>query len=306
MYGNRPGLKTFSLVILWAVFPAAWGVSPGEQIRPQFPRASTSECFSEEPVSRQSGLFAHTVYMTTTENGLKFPDLKGRRIIPHASVPEGVTGPDGNLWVYFVNGIRGRHGIFAARRRWDERWETIGCVRLDGKFDGNAVDPDIVRLPDGRYRLYYYRGRFIDPGPPPPPQEPHPIYSAVSVDGLNFSVEGIVFSEPGVTDPSVVQLPGGTWLMALAAPQGVIFASSPDGLSFQATGVELPPNGIPELAVLPNGQLTLYLRQVYFSYDGGGSWVVQPDITIPGHSMSSLAALPTGGFAFFWVELENS
>jgi hypothetical protein len=73
-----------------------------------------------------------------------------------------------------------------------------------------ATFPDVVRLPDGRLRLYF--------------QQAQEIQSAISSDGLNFQMENGVrlrqtgaLDDEGVAAPSVVQKPDGAWLMVFRA-----------------------------------------------------------------------------------------
>lgn len=246
--------------------------------------------------TEHSDLYTHEIYLTSTEDGLNFDDET--LIIEHASVPDLVIGPDGALWVYYVSGEPGQHGIFASRQTESGDWEVMGCVKLDGKFNGNAVDPNVTRLPDGRIRLVYYEGFFVG-NKPPNPDIPHPIYSAISEDGINFTVEGQLIAVDDVTDPSMIQLPNGTWLMAMTRPTETLLASSKDGSTFELTGVVLEEPGIPELALLPEGRIGLYLGQMFISEDGGQTWDVRPEVRVPGGGADpSLTALPQRGFAF--------
>ncbi|MBU0494269.1 MAG: glycoside hydrolase [Chloroflexi bacterium] len=252
----------------------------------------------------ESPLSKHSIYMTYTQDGINFPGGEERRIIEQASVPDGVIGPDGTLWVYFVNGRPGQHGIFVAHQTANAAWEILNCVKLDGRFEGNAVDPDITRLSDGRYRLVYFLGNFVQGGALKP-GDPHPIYSAISDDGLNFTVENQLIAVENVTDPSLVQLPDGSWLLAMAHQSDILLASSQDGQQFSLTGVSLPPEGIPELAVLPDGRVVLFLSKIYISADGGQTWELQPQQRVPGNGADpSIAVWPAEGYAFFWKRIE--
>ncbi len=266
--------------------------------------SSSTACEAGDPTV-ESPLSNHHVYLTYTADGINFTSEEERQIIEHASVPDGVLGPDGSLWVYFVNGQPGQHGIFAAHQTADNSWEILDCVRLDGKFEGNAVDPDITRLPDGRYRLVYFLGDFVNRGQIKP-DDPHPIYSAISEDGLNFTIENQLLAVKDVTDPSLVQLPDGSWLLAMASPNGVLLASSQDGQQFDLTGVTLPPEGIPELGRLADGTLILFLSKIYLSSDGGQTWEAQSNKRVPGNGADpSIVALSTGDYAFFWKHIER-
>ncbi|MFQ5611246.1 MAG: sialidase family protein, partial [Anaerolineae bacterium] len=285
--------------------PAAPTRTPAPTAAPEQPAAGTetAACAAGDP-DQESPLYDHQVFLTSSPDAFHF-EGQGQLVVDHASVPDGVVGPDGKLWVYFVNGRPGQHGIFAARETDSGQWEIIDCIRLDGQFVGNAVDPDVTRLPDGRYRLVYFLGKFVG-GAPLLPGQPHPIYSAISADGLNFTVEQELIAVEGVTDPSLVQLPDGRWLLALAQQRQILLAASDNGYHFELTGVTVEVPGIPELALLPDGRLRLYLSQSLISEDGGQTWTVESDSQVPGRGADpSLVALPGGGYAFFYKSFAN-
>ena len=199
-------------------------------------------------------------------------------LLDHASVPDAILRPNGEVWVYFVNGVPGQHGIWVAKSSASGAWDIVDCVRLNGRFNGNAVDPDIVLLSDGRYRLFYYEGHFV--GPRPSNEGPHLIFSAISDDGLNFKIERQLIAVERVTDPSVVQLANGRWLMALSQGGRTLLADSDDGYDFELTGVVVELGGVPELAVLADGNVRLYVSmrgiKSVVSGDEGQTWAVEP------------------------------
>ncbi len=247
----------------------------------------------------QSPLYEHQVYLTTSKDGLTFTE-PAELIIEHASVPDVVIGPDGALWVYFVNGEPGQHGIFAARQTKDQIWEILDCVKIDGVFNGNAVDPNITRLDDGRYRLVYFLGNFVDRDVLNP-NDPHPIYSAISEDGINFTVENQLIAVDEVTDPSLLQLPDGSWLLAMTRPSGSLLAASLDGQHFELLDVVFEEPGIPELALLSDGRIALYLGQVHISNDGGQTWTADRSVQVPGGGADpSMTSLPDGSYIFVY------
>ncbi len=256
--------------------------------------AASDPCPSPDENAPQPEIYTHNVYLTFTPDGRTFAagsDL----VLEHASVPDLVIGPDGALWMYYVNANPGQHGIFVARQT-ESGWESLGCVTLDGAFNGNAVDPNVTRLPDGRYRLVYFEGNFVSQTLGP--DEPHPIYSAISEDGLHFTVEKRLFAYPRATDPSLVQLPDGSWLLAVLADGQTVLAASADGSEFSVIS-QVDDIGLPELFVFPDGSLALYLLHLYLSPDGGRTWELQEGVRTPADGNSpSIVALPQGGYAF--------
>jgi len=179
-----------------------------------------------------------------------------------------------NYGFYYVSGS-GAHGIYFAEKDASGKWRRGSGIKLNGQFDGNTVDPDVIKLDDGRYRLYYYKGYFITP--PPPNFTTHEIYSAISSDGLNFTVEGKAFEAANITDPTVIKLNDGSYLMACVQGTNDIIAKSADGKTFQAAGVTIPNGGIPELVKLDDGSVRLFYNGAggivsSRSTDGGMTW----------------------------------
>ncbi len=249
-----------------------------------------------------SPLASHQVFVTTSPDAATF-SADFQLVMDMASVPDGTIGPDGSLWVYFVNGEPGRHGIFAARQTGTDEWEKVDCIRIDGEFVGDAVDPDIVRLDDGTYLLFYYVGHFVTR--PVPDGEPHPIYRAVSTDGIHFTSATLAFTAEAITDPTVTRLANGSWLMALMQNGHVLLAGSDDGLVFdELMSIDL--FGIPELLTLPNGTVRLVASTALDSRDGGITWVEVSTDPIPGGGADpSFVQLDDGGYAFFFKEFDR-
>lgn len=249
-------------------------------------------------------LASHRIQRASSTDGLTFtPD--NNVLLSAASVPDAVYGPDGKIWVYFVNGNRGQHAVFIARMSpADTKLETFDCIRINGKIEPNAVDPDIVKLADGRYRLFYFKGWFM-PGNGTP-QTSHPMYSAISDDGIHFTIEQKLIEVDNATDPTAVQLGDGSWLMAMAGPQQVFLASSSDGKSFSLTTKEFG-SGIPELHRFKDGTIRLYVTGlsgliIYKSSDGK-EWVEEKKTTLPGADPSMLLN-PDGTYYMYYKSFD--
>jgi hypothetical protein len=168
------------------------------------------------------------------------------------------------------------------------QWSTRKPIYIENLIDGNAVDPNIVQLQDGRYLMTYMRGNFGQANP----EAMSTIYSAWSYDGVYFFDPQVVFKPSGsgnadgspvVTDPSLVQLRDGSWLLAVSNPAGpsaTLYASA-DGRSFTPKGVTLPTFS-PDLQVLADGRVRLHYADgpaggigSRISADGGQTWTVE-------------------------------
>lgn len=163
-------------------------------------------------------------------------------------------------------------------------WSDRKPIFIEGRMDGNAVDPDIVQLADGRYLLTYMRGQFGGANPEPVST----IYQAWSYDGVRFFDPRIVFkpsagssgASPAVTDPSVALLKNGSWLMAISNPvaANATLYTSKDGVKFTPNGVTLSAFS-PDLQVLADGRVRIFFADgpaggigSKISSDGGLTW----------------------------------
>lgn len=163
----------------------------------------------------------------------------------------------------------------------------------EGEFRQGATFPDVVKLSDGRFRMYFQNSQVIK--------------SAISSDGLNWTDETgtrVDKAEDGfpqlhsVGAPTTVQLDDGSYLMVYAATienekynanvpnnkiQFFFYAVSTDGLTWQKKGMAFDSRnetleGLadgPEFAKWSDGALRLYFwsyRGIYYSTYGSGSF----------------------------------
>ncbi|MFH1149033.1 MAG: exo-alpha-sialidase [Actinomycetota bacterium] len=178
----------------------------------------------------QGGPYAHRVMSASSPDGLTWtPD--GSTLLEHASVPCAVVTPAGNLRIYYVDAsVVPETANCAESNDGGKTFQALGLT-IEGLPTEKAVDPSIVLLPDGRYRLYY----FGVTGSPAMAGD-HSIYSAISDDGIHFTQEKDVFRYAGLVDPDVFWT-GTDWMMyVFSIGQGTITARSADGLSFEYAG----------------------------------------------------------------------
>jgi hypothetical protein len=222
------------------------------------------------PIADPAGPYYHSVAIARTTDGVHLDGA--RAVLEHASVPDAVARSVGDVLVYYVNGAAGYTWVGQAGD--GDALTPIGPISLDGVPNpAGVVDPDAIRLADGRIRLAYLAG----PGAPSNPA-PRAICLADSTDGVNFTVVGSAYDIPAgdtITDPSLARLTDGSWLLAMSRGNQAVMARSADGTRF-AVYATLAFGGVPEIAALSNGRVRLYGCaagiESYTSGDGGQSW----------------------------------
>ena len=168
----------------------------------------------------------------------------------HASVPDAVY-KDGRIFLYFVDvstdGIPEQTGLLRSNDN-GQTWEDKVIVNYTGLGDKVPVDPCPVLLDDGRIRLYFLdinSARGIEASGT---SYKNKIYSAISSDGINFTLEkGVRFEYEGIFDPDVIKV-GETWYMYTGSSDGsqVLLATSKNGLDFSYEQVVYTGGAIPE------------------------------------------------------------
>lgn len=145
-------------------------------------------------------------------------------------------------------------------------------------------------------RLYYF-GSMTTSGDPASVTGPHNIYSAVSSDGINFKEdEGVRFSydaggKGGITDPDIVRLNDGSWLMFASLGMSLLKATSPlsYGVFQQEKSFQWSGGGVP-------GSFNFKGKiRTYVCSQGGISYAAYDQITGRLNPVGIAIAVPPGG-----------
>jgi hypothetical protein len=196
---------------------------------------------------------------------------------PNRLMPDVVQAADG-LWRMYYGQARADGGwdIMVAESA-DARSFTPTGIALAGTTA--PLDPEfllrgtsVLRLPDGRWRMYYQASPYFPEGPgasgPPPYFQ---IMSAVSSDGLHFEREGVRIShryfDPnalliGAAHGRVLRLADGSYVAYVSGAGlnhilGVYRLVSADGLSFSAP-VMVGPGHDPYVVRAADGAYLMY------------------------------------------------
>lgn len=239
------------------------------------------------------GPWNHRIMSATSRDGLTW--TKDNKIIAdQSSVPDAIFDKEGNIRIYYVDWYNG-HVISVALSRDGINW-IYKKVTIEGEAPGRQqppsgpVDPDIVLLPDGRYRLYYmYEGS---------------IYSAISNYGINFVKEpGVRFQgKPGEIwmDPDVVKM-GDIWRMFTSQR---VSAISRDGLTF--TRERELTVGDSSCTIPVEGGYRMYYFGIHSAFSRDGVNWVEEGLRLDGRLADpAVIRLPDGIWKMFyktWIE----
>ncbi len=236
--------------------------------------STTTPPITPPTVSTTNPVYNDSVWLARSTDGDSFT-LDAEVLIEHASVPnltrfETAVGEfaAGTLMIVYVDATTlatSSNGTERTGRYVSEdngvTWEYIGPVTYVGADGHVPVDPNLVQLPDGTLRMYYFDfsqtigGVVLSASE----NESH-FYAADSTDGETFTLVGEVFSDVRITDPEVI-INDGTYTMFYAwhddGDGGIGAATSSDGLAFEKISVSGEPVGIPG-ALLDGDTIELY------------------------------------------------
>jgi len=230
------------IVIVVLVFAVLGKGKPGKQaVQNNQPVQSSelkfdNEAVSTDPIGDPRGPFYHDLYVATSPDGLTFSGSK--KILEHASVPDIIKLPDGRIAVYAVEAARrSLSGLLVSISEDEGKSWKSGSVRFTSSLVGGA-DPEVILTDEGKIRLYFITFGQRPGGKKPDPNNPDPniknvIKSALSTDGINFTMEeGSRFEYPLMTDPDVIKI-GSKWFAYISEGRKNIAISSSDSLSFK-------------------------------------------------------------------------
>lgn len=142
---------------------------------------------------------------------------EGSNLVSGVDVPTLVQVSGKQYRVYYCNSlITPFDGIYSAVSNDEGRtWTEEGLCFSDNGRDPAPVDPEVIKLPDGNYTMYYIAniGLLNTSKGDEKIQIHSQIYSAISSDGRNFIPAGLVIDYGGIDnsfcliDPSAIILP---------------------------------------------------------------------------------------------------
>lgn len=221
----KAGETAFLTLVLFFLFDSA---VPAKDLVSDFrPARGASNDLPRDARVGQLGPWNTRILEAISQDGLRWRRT-GHIVADQVDVPCAVVDDKGQVWLYSVTwakAVRNRI-VVAIGSGNDWVYKRVNVERLERGW-AVPVDPTVVRMKDGRVRLYF----TSNGGPRGRPRT----FSAVSDDWLRFKIEKGVRFESGrrVLDPSVLAISSGYVLFAGGGPDGNHMAVSADGLDFE-------------------------------------------------------------------------
>lgn len=247
-----------------------------------------------------AGPWYENLYVTWSQDSRYFDPAAATPIRTSAAVPDAIRGPDGRVYLFFgegdldlgrsvaasgstwfrTHGLLGYGALQLAVSDDGYTFETVEEFEVQDIVRGMVVDPDVVRLPDGRWRLYYVGSSVPEMLAPGAWDDgmPHRLFYAESDDLVHWTQVGEAVEGPNA-DPTVYCADTTT---CMVASTGLDWSFSTDGgatFAFESRGD--PWGFAPELLDLGDGFVRLYYNSKHpggavlsaLSTDGGTTWL---------------------------------
>ena len=215
-------------------------------------------------------------------DGASFTPETGSRLPDGSGMPRVIANPSGGWRLFFTSGGGIRSAVstdgltFTVENGVRVTAEAAGFT---GATAGATSGATVVRLADGRYRMYF--SDLPRPGDPP---GSHRVKSAISIDQLAWTVEAgvrIGLGAPVLTEsaehPFALANPNGSVTLyygkftgpGSASTEGLYESTSIDGLTFEQETYDVFFGNDPDALRLADGTLVLYYGQ--FDPQAGGT-----------------------------------
>lgn len=259
----------------------------------------------------EDGPWNHRVEIASSSDGFTFTK-DGVILSGQASVPDAILDKAGKIRVYYVDWEN--RGLTVAIQQNGNKYKFYRVKVRDLKSEENGVqlvDPDVVLLPDGRYRLYGVSSKPQgQPGDPGRSNGTNQILSAISSDGVLFELEnGVRHQANMATDPDVVKTAEG-WQMFFSLGPDLVSLMSKDGLTF-GTQLDVRIGGSVGTTLPVDGQFRLYY---HVGMESGlnihsaistdlVTWQKEPGVRLEGGGDPAPVKLPDGTYKMFYKTL---
>lgn len=291
-----------------------------------------TDWYTEDLVTRSTceGPWFEETFVSWTPDGETFDVSNAVPIFTSSAVIDAIIGPDGRYYIVYgegdlqvgideaeahsdwfaTHGLSGYGAINGAVSDDGVTFEKLDDFEVQGIVQGMVVDPDVIELPDGRYRMYYVATPvpvLVQPGSWDDGVA-HEAFYAESDDLIHWTQIGSAVEGPNA-DPSVWCREDGYCRMAAT---GIDWATSEDGGETWTFEYAQDPFGFaPEFEQLDDGRVRLYYNskveggaeESAVSTDGGETFTYEREV-VPPNTVEAISLLPApasvGGYYLYY------
>lgn len=217
-----------------------------------------AETKSSQSTTPSGGPYLHQIYSASSTDGLTWTS-DDTLILDHTSVPDPIYLEDGTIRIYYVDANQIPETVNCAESVDGGETFTVLDCEIQGLENAKALDPSIIQLEDGSFRLYFYESKLnvgVDS------EVEHTISYADSDDGIQFTKKGTAFTYNGLVDPDVFWN-GNEWVIMVysIADANTVVGTSADGTEFTYYGPvsdALSDIGTTQAILLDDGSFRIY------------------------------------------------
>jgi len=232
--------------------------------------------FVNQRRDEEHGPWGQDISLARSTDGLAWTTVPGGPVLTGAAVAELVRGDDGRLYLFHVDGdleklqdwavdaperfeTRGFPGLGALALAVSDddgrTFEPVADFAVRGLVRGMVVDPDVVRLPDGTWRLYYVGVPIQEYGPDTwRPGTPHQVWYAESSDLVRWQQVGPAVLGP-YADPAVACFQERCTMVSFGLDRSM---SDDGGKTFAYGGTLNEPGFAPDIVYQPDGRWRMW------------------------------------------------
>lgn len=210
----------------------------------------------------KEGPYERRIMTAISYDGLTYTQ-NDRWVCDQCNVPDAVI-KDGTIYLYYTGWIVGdRINTSAVAISTDEgaSWTYKYLELSDAGPIDRVVDPDVVLLEDGTFRIFFTAGN------------PQGIHYAESQDGISYVYKGVVFAQTDdIAIDSTTFKVDDTWHMYALSDAGVErmwYLTSTDGVTFTVYGLTSFPND--GILSMPSNGIWIDDRYYLFTFGPDGT-----------------------------------
>lgn len=272
--------------------------------------ASVPEWIRNDPMKKDDGPWYEDLYIATSDDGLTFSNEQ--LFLPHAGVGHLLLTDDAVIIATFQYFSYRNEDLFdviayATSEDFGETWSSVKPITITGLPEGpNAVDPTLMQLEDGTFRLYFTYHQRGDQFPQLFSAYANSIEEPFENEGKQLETEEMVL------DPAVIYFDN-TWhhytvkhedgMMGSPDDQVSVHSTSSTGLNFNRQEDIMLDFGMLGDVIQDNDGMRFYAGEKSAFSTDGYTWTMDPGTRGVMGADPGVAMLPDGSYIMIYTSM---